>query len=154
MHVCVLGRIYVYIFYRQEASQMPRIASPLPCWCPVRFITFLFIDSTDATFCRVLENQPVSPSPAPAANPPPLFVPQRQSYITSFNIASTACIIHSTAERPLTNGGSLKFCPVEWLLNFENRLFQNNRSLVCTFLFHTTTDLNKNLNISSETNLK
>ncbi|KAL0130082.1 hypothetical protein PUN28_001999 [Cardiocondyla obscurior] len=45
-----------------ESSQMPRIASPLPCWCPLRFITSLFIDSTDATFYEALENRPVSPT--------------------------------------------------------------------------------------------
>lgn len=39
--------IYIYIYFSgKRASQMPRIASPLPCWCPLRFITSLFIDIT------------------------------------------------------------------------------------------------------------
>lgn len=114
----------MYTFFRQEASQMPRIASPLPCWCPLRFITFLFIDSTDATFCRVLENQPVSPSPAPAINPPALFVPQHQPYITSFNIASTACIIHSTGREAIDQRRIFEILPRRMAtFNTENRPF-------------------------------
>ncbi|KAL2716174.1 hypothetical protein V1478_013850 [Vespula squamosa] len=34
----------------RRTGPMPRIASPLPCWCPLRFITSLFIDVTDGTF--------------------------------------------------------------------------------------------------------
>lgn len=52
--------IHIY-FSGKRASQMPRIASPLPCWCPLRFITSLFIDITDGTFCWALENHPPSP---------------------------------------------------------------------------------------------
>lgn len=106
MCACARSAVYTYTFFRQRASQMPRIASPLPCWCPLRFITFLFIDSTDATFCRVLENQPVSPSPVPALQSASSLCPSTPvAYITSFNIASTACIIHS--ERPLTSAADL-----------------------------------------------
>lgn len=52
--------IHIY-FSGKRTSQMPRTASPLPCWCPLRFITSLFIDITDGTFCLALENHPPTP---------------------------------------------------------------------------------------------
>lgn len=53
IYMCVCARtrvrVRVCIFFRRIPGRMPRIASPLPCRCPARFITSLFIDSADAT---------------------------------------------------------------------------------------------------------
>ncbi|KAL2739944.1 hypothetical protein V1477_011333 [Vespula maculifrons] len=58
----------------RRTGPMPRIASPLPCWCPLRFITSLFIDVTDGTFYHYNSRKAsslASPlSPIPDAFPP------------------------------------------------------------------------------------
>lgn len=89
-HTRIRISIRIYTFFRQQARtkrlELPRL---FRVSCPLRFITFLFIDSTNATFCRVLGNQPVSPSAAPATlhhplsfitNHTPRHVPQHRCY--------------------------------------------------------------------------
>lgn len=59
---------------------MPRIASPLPCWCPLRFITSLFIDVTDGTFYHYTSRK-ASPLASPLSRILDAFPPTQATLI-------------------------------------------------------------------------